>query len=736
MTPPIVKRFLISLEQNKLIGFIAFVFVFMGSGVVAMWPTPEPEPPTYKVIGALSFRTPPPIFTSTGEQLQQAGRQVNEQILLADRVLEQVSEKVQVPPRELINNIKLKFPKEKEKEFIILEYKHPQDPREARSVLSAFMPIMVEHSRWLNTYQLRIKIEALEKRLAQVKEELTEAEKEYYKYITKEGSSLLAVQDGSLFSGITGSQQQQRDIQLALDEVEGQISSLVKQLGMTADQAYTSSSLSADPIIANLRAQILQNEMQLELLSRDLRPEHPTMVELLAQKNANEKLLQERAAEIIGTDGILTPLPSQIRKESNLDPARQELAYKLVALEAQREGLQKQLEFVQKTELELRRQYEQFPDKQLEQARLVQKVEDKRTRYQNILAVLVDAQSAEAETQSSLEIATVPYIERIKPKIPKPKNPVLIMGVGAGVGLLFGGGVIFLMAILDSRLHTSQELRTAFSDRDVLLLGELPLIFESDSMEQNTPILLDADSLYLPYYERFRSNLRRLGPDSSGVVLITSITHEEGKTVSAYNLGIASAHAGRRTLLIEADLRSPSHAKYLDLALDQEASIEPLRYYGARTDSIRLVPQIENLYILPSPGPQRRAAAIIESSELKRLLEDARQRFDLVIIDTPSLSSCNDALLLEPFTDGIIIVTCPGLTPGNLLGESIDQFTEAELPILGGIINGVEHLMPIRERSQHLINEGFEGPDDRLEGDTENEAEKVATRTSSEKMRR
>jgi Mrp family chromosome partitioning ATPase len=163
------------------------------------------------------------------------------------------------------------------------------------------------------------------------------------------------------------------------------------------------------------------------------------------------------------------------------------------------------------------------------------------------------------------------------------------------------------------------------------------------------------------------------------VVIVTSITGGEGKTATAYNLAIAAALAGRRTLLVEGDLRSPSKAEEIGVIPDPNSFREPLLYYGAKSKSIRLAPNIENLSILPSPGPQ-----------LQLILKDSRGRFDLVIVDTPSLSSCNDALLLEELADGIILVTRPAITRSSLLSEATDQLTEAEVKILGAVINYVD----------------------------------------------
>jgi len=704
MTPPIVKRFLISFDEHKLLGFLIFGVIWGGSIVLALQPPPVVKP-TYRAVGQLSLNNPPPIFTSTGQQLQQQGRIINSGILLAPRVLETVAARMQFTAKDMRSiidqRLKIRFPEVDEPPIITLGYQD-DDPKKAKLVLQTFMIEMVEQSRLLNTAQLRQRITSLEERMNIVQQELKAAEDAFYGYITGEGAELLAIQDGSLFTGITSAQQQQRQLLVFLQGIEAEIETLQNQLGLTPEEAYTSSALSADPIIANLRAQIMGIEMQLEVLKKDLRAEHPTIVQLEKQKEANEKLLQERAAELIGDGQVLNPLPEKIRQESSLDPARQQLANRLVILQSQRDGVLQQLESIKLTELELRQQYEQYPDKQVQQARLIQAVQSQRILYQTILAALVDARAAEAETTGSLAIAQPPFVPPFQETGPQRLHPILIILAGGLVGLVSATGVLFLLATLDDRLHTAQELQETLSERDVPMLGQLPWVVGFDANGKKIPVLLDGDSTYVPFYERFRSNLRRLGTESSGVILITSTNDDEGKSVSAYNLAIANALAGKRTLLVEADLRSPSNGKWVNIVPDFQAATEPLRYY-ASSDCITLVPDVENLYILPSPGPLQNAAVVIESSELQRLLKDARGRFDIVIIDTPSLTKCNDALLLEPLTNGIILVTRPGETRRSMLAETIDEFIETELPLLGAVINGVENLAPPPDFPQDYI---------------------------------
>ncbi|WNF12967.1 AAA family ATPase [Microcystis aeruginosa] len=719
MAAPIVKRFLISLDQNKFVGIFVFLVCLGGSAIFALLPDPEKPPTFYRAVGQLAYRVPPPAFTSTGTQLQEQGRAIDRDLLLSPRVLINTAKKLQFNQEQIVKirdqDLKITFPGEAEAQNnnvnrptttdqpqeVLLELTADSQAK-AELILETLMKEMVEYSRWLNTSQLRARIEALGVRLNEVQKDLTRAEEKFYRYISTQGSDLLAIQDGSLFTAITSSQQQQREIRLALQGIQGQIDSLSKQLDLTPDQAYTSSALSADPIIASIRAQILDTEAQLERLEKDLRPEHPTVVKLRKQQQVNESLLQKRATEVIGKDGVLTALPSnRIRQQSNLDAARQQLAGQLVALQTQREGLLKQLESLVTQEQQLRSQYERFPDKQLQQARLTQAVAFQRGIYENILNSLVDAQAAEAETVGSLTVAQPPVAEPIE-QVFNRKNRTLILLAGAGLGTLAGLGTILLLAVIDDRLHSPQELREALISRDILLLGQLPIVRNLEG-EEIEPILVDADANYLPYYERLRSTLRRIGSSETvKVVVITSITGEEGKTATAYNLAIAAALAGRRTLLVEGDLRSLSKADKIGVIPDPNSFSEPLLYYGAKSKSIRLAPNIENLSILPSPGPQKQAAAIIESSELQLILKDSRGRFDLVIVDTPSLSSCNDALLLEELADGIILVTRPAITRSSLLSEATDQLIEAEVKILGAVINYVDITMTLKTAEPEL----------------------------------
>jgi len=476
---------------------------------------------------------------------------------------------------------------------------------------------------------------------------------------------------------------------------------------LNVEQAYVAQALSADPIIGQLRVQIFSLESQLKVLRSDLQEEHPKIVELLKQKQAFDQQLQQRQSEVLGGNGVGAPLRSadRIRVDSSLDPARQQLAQNLIALQTQKEVVEEQIKGVEKTERELRRQHATIPNKQLEQARLGQQVGFKRALYDKMQSALVDAEAAVAETTGSLTIAQLPKTDDVESS--KRGKPVML-AVGGFVGLLLGGGLIFLLGMLNGKFYSWEEVRAALVEKEVPILAILPEVSILDSYGLEMPIALDINSPYLEFYERLRSNLRRIGGKPVKVVLLTSAADFEGKTFSAYNLAIASARSGKRTLLIEADLRSASHIESLKIAIDPLAAVEPLHYYGNISECVRLVPDVENLYVIASPGFLRQAAGILESSEMRRLFEDVRNRFDFVVVDSPALSECNDALTLEPYTDGIILVARPGYTLSSMLSEAADQLLESDDEessksprLLGAIINGAD----IAVKFRHDIDE-------------------------------
>lgn len=720
MVTPLLKRYGLALDRYKWAGIAVFLGVLGVSSLFALQPPPEEE---YRSEGVLVQNSPVVSFTTTGVELQQQGQGIiTKDFLMADILLDRVAQQLnsqglQITPEEIRRNTTINIrTADSDNQGGVLQSVNvsyiADDPQAAEAVLSVLFQGMVELSRVTNRARLGTIISALNERLPDIEAELRQAEQALEAYDRLEGPAIQAALDGSLLSEISNSQNQRRQNLIDLAGIDAQMQSLQAQLGLSPEAAYASSALSADPILAQLRANIYEAESQLQVLSQELRPAHPTMIELQRNLNAYDQLLRERAAEIIGGGGRFNALPSAevIRQNSNLDPARAELANQLVNLKTQRDALITQQQVLAQSEQQLREAYARLPNKQLERDRLAQQVALKRALYDQVQAKRIDAQAAEAETVSSLSVASPPSTDPIPAE---GMNPVVVMLIGALLGLGLGGAVVYLLDMLDPTIRIYEDLDELFEEQDIPLLGLLPGV----NPRRGQPVLItDPNHPCNDLYERLRSNLLISGSEMNGgktprAIVVTSTMAQEGKTTTAYNLGIASARAGKRTLILEMDFRNPTQARRLGVQPDEQALIEPLLYYGGRlSDPIQMVPNISNLFIAPGIGPQRNPAAVLESSEINRFLSDAKARFDLVIIDAAHLTASNDAILLEPKTDGLILVSRPGYTQRSVITTMLEQLDEKEdIRVLGAVVNGANiPIMDAQLREDAFMGSSFE----------------------------
>ena len=705
MVLPLIKRYVLALQRYKWAGIAGFLGVLGVSSVVAIQPPPEEQ---YRSEGVLVQNAPVVSFTDTGVELQQRGQGIiTREFLLEDILLEQVSQQLaeqgfEVSPGAMRSSTDIEIASDDNGLQQVNVSYISDTAEEAGTVLEVMFEYMVELSRVTNRARLNAIVQALDERLPGIEGELRNAEQDLEAYDRLEGPAIQAALDGSLLGAISGSQAQRRQNLITLAGIEAQMVSLQSQLGLNPNEAYASSALSADPIVAQLRARIYETETQRGLLlSQGLRSAHPSVSELESNLAIYQQQLEARANEVIGGGGGLAALADgsiDVRVDSNLDPARAALANQLVTLNTDRDALLRQQQVLAQSEVQLREQYARLPNKQLERDRLAQQVALKRALFDQVQAKRIDAQAAEAETVSSLSVASQPLTALVPVEA---NNPVMVLLIGSLLGIVVGGGIVYLLDMLDSTVRTYEDLDQLFEQQDVPLLGLIPSMASRRS-KPTLALITDPNHACNDIYERLRSNLQISGVQVNEgqvphTILVTSTRDQEGKTTTAFNLGIASARAGRRTLIVEMNLRTASRAGRLGIKPNEQAIIEPLRYYGGHlSDPVQMVPTVANLYISPSVGPQRNPAVILDSDEMSHFLNDVKARFDFVILDAPDLTTSNDAMLLESRSDGMILVTRPDFTEKPVLTTVLEQLEENEdIRLLGAVINGAK--IPVAE---------------------------------------
>lgn len=192
-----------------------------------------------------------------------------------------------------------------------------------------------------------------------------------------------------------------------------------------------------------------------------------------------------------------------------------------------------------------------------------------------------------------------------------------------------------------------------------------------------------------PITEQFK--LIRKGIEFSGidnpyrVILVTSPEAKSGKSTISANTAITYAQRGLVTLLIDADMRKPtvhqtflkSNLKGLSTALVGETTL---------LDSIQCT-DVENLSVMTSgpipPNPNK----LLGSKKMLKVLDELKNQYQIIIIDTPPARFVSDALELAPHTDGVIIVCKSSVTKKEDMFQVIEQLRMSRSPIIGTILN-------------------------------------------------
>ncbi len=269
-----------------------------------------------------------------------------------------------------------------------------------------------------------------------------------------------------------------------------------------------------------------------------------------------------------------------------------------------------------------------------------------------------------------------------------PTSPVVPqttrnLGLGAVLGLLLGVGLAVLRDRLD---NTVKDRREVVEATQAAVVGTVP--FDSDRPKHPLAGFGEGHSSSAEAYRQIRTNLQFLDVDNPPrAMVITSAVPNEGKTTTALNLAFALGEAGHRVLLVEADLRRPRLAKYLQLV--ENVGMTNVLSGAAELDDV-LQPTANPAVTVLAAGPHPpNPSELLGSSRLQTLLATLRSRFDYIVFDAPPLLPVTDAAVLTVHADGAILVARHGHTEREKLARAVENLRSVDGRVLGTILNMV-----------------------------------------------
>jgi capsular exopolysaccharide synthesis family protein len=215
-------------------------------------------------------------------------------------------------------------------------------------------------------------------------------------------------------------------------------------------------------------------------------------------------------------------------------------------------------------------------------------------------------------------------------------------------------------------------------------------------------MLHDTRSVPAEKFRRLKTVLANEAEESPQVIVVTSATPSEGKTLVSTNLALAFA-ADRRgdVLLLDADLRRPSVGRWLSPV----PTLGLTEILSGKIEIDHAILELENspLKILPGGAPARDAVELLSSDSAREMLATLRRRFARIIIDTPPIVPFTDADILGGLSDGVIVVARARSTPQAMLLQALSAVTSTR--ILGMVLN--DTTFSLADRDNYYVDKQY-----------------------------
>lgn len=395
------------------------------------------------------------------------------------------------------------------------------------------------------------------------------------------------------------------------------------------------------------------------------------------QISAYNVLIQELGV-LKTSAGVSNPQYKKLLKE--LQELKKSLEVSLEVFELQLANKQKELLAKNKTYNDA---LLQIPEKQKYIRNIERQKMIKETLYLFLLERLEEASINNAITETSMQV--VEYASSYWDPI--SMNPKDSYTKALLYGLVIPLVIIYLILFFDTKVKSVHDVKTALDK--VPNIGELPMIKKDFILSKK-----DDNSALSEAFRILSSNLNFVLPiqqsKKAHVIVSTSTIKGEGKTFTSINLAFVEANLGKKVLLVGADLRNPQIHKSIDTVHNEKGITNLLHDTDVSwRELIQKIADFDTLDIIPAGPVPPNAPQLLSNGRLQLFLEQAKQDYDLIIIDSAPTLLVTDTFLVTPLADLTLFVVRYGYTDKALLNFIKDIDQAGKVTNMVTVLNGI-----------------------------------------------
>lgn len=271
-------------------------------------------------------------------------------------------------------------------------------------------------------------------------------------------------------------------------------------------------------------------------------------------------------------------------------------------------------------------------------------------------------------------------------------------------GLLCAVVMMLLLAWLSVAANTVQTVEGAQAKLDAKIIGTIPhekltlASVKNGRRNKHGALNINSPTVSFAFTEsvhRIAAKFEHERTKGNRVFMFSSVSEAEGKSTLAANIALSLASRDLRVLFIDLDLRRPVQSKILGTAVDPSHELGDLLASGIAAEEILKATAEDphtGLHSLLSTKSYVDMIELIASPLLTQVIATARERYDLVIIDSPPLGYFADSELLSDQSDCSVLVVRQDIVPAPMINDAIDALRAGKAEFLGCILNDMRHL--------------------------------------------